>query len=181
MYESKLDQPTTEGRAWAVLFTAGGTGAGKTTAVNAAGDAFGKPEITYDTNMNTLSSAVDKVEQALAAGRDVRIAYVYRDPVEALTGGAIPRAERQAVKFGSGRTVPLAEHAKTHIGVRPVMEALAARYADDPRVELAAIDNSHGKGNSRIAELADLPRVEEDSLRERLSEDRKSTRLNSSH
>src|SRR3546814_4228496 len=85
----------------------------KTTAVNAAGDAFGKPEITYDTNMNTLSSAVDKVEQALAAGRDVRIAYVYRDPVEALTGGAIPRAERQAVKFGSGRTVPLAEHAKT--------------------------------------------------------------------
>src|SRR3546814_14261932 len=120
--------------------------------------------------MTPLSSAVDKVEQALAAGRDVRIAYVYRDPVEALTGGAIPRAERQAVKFGSGRTVPLAEHAKTHIGVRPVMEALAARYADDPRVELAAIDNSHGKGNSRIAELADLPRVEEDSLRERLSE-----------
>src|SRR3546814_10877261 len=50
------------------------------------------------------------------------------------------------------------------------MEALAARYAVDPRVELAAIDNSHGKGNSRIAELADLPRVEEDSLRERLSE-----------
>src|SRR3546814_18773786 len=99
-----------------------------------------------------------------------RIAYVYRDPVEALTGGAIPRAERQAVKFGSGRTVPLAEHAKTHIGVRPVMEALAARYADDPRVELAAIDNSHGKGNSRIAELADLPRVAEDRLRERLSE-----------
>src|SRR3546814_19874096 len=91
--------------------------------------------------MNTVSSAVDKVEQSLAAGRDVRIAYVYRDPVEALTGGAIPRAERQAVKFGSGRTVPLAEHAKPHIGVRPVLEALAARYADDPPVELAAIDN----------------------------------------
>src|SRR3546814_9387770 len=57
LYESKLAQPTPEGLDRAVLFTAGGTGAGKTTAVNAAGDAFGKPEITYDTNMNTLSSA----------------------------------------------------------------------------------------------------------------------------
>src|SRR3546814_7560989 len=96
LYESKLAQPTPEGLDRAVLFTAGGTGAGKTTAVNAAGDAFGKPEITYDTNMNTLSSAVDKVDQALAAGRDVRLAYVYRDPVEALACGALPRAERQA-------------------------------------------------------------------------------------
>src|SRR3546814_16609272 len=102
--------------------------------------------------MNTLSSAVDKVEQALAAGRDVRIAYVYRDPVEALTGGAIPRAERQAVKFGSGRTVPLAEHAKTHIGVRPVMAALAARYADDPRVERAAIATSPAIGRAQRRE-----------------------------
>src|SRR3546814_2422265 len=89
--------------------------------------------------MNTLSSAVDKVEQALAAGRDVRIAYVYRDPVEALTGGAIPRAERQAVKFGSGRTVPLVEHAKTHIGVRPVMEALAARRSEEHTSELQSL------------------------------------------
>src|SRR3546814_13606038 len=105
--------------------------------------------------MTPLSSAVDKVEQALAAGRDVRIAYVYRDPVEALTGGAIPRAERQAVKFGSGRTVPLAEHAKTHIGVRPVMEALAARYADYPRFELAALANIHGKGHSRLSHIPD--------------------------
>src|SRR3546814_932662 len=98
--------------------------------------------------MNTLSSAVDKVEQALAAGRDVRIAYVYRDPVEALTGGAIPRAERQAVQFGPGRTVPLAEHAKTHIGVRPVMAAPAARYADYPRLDLYAIGNRHRQGHS---------------------------------
>src|SRR3546814_9564891 len=64
LYESKLAQPTPEGLDRAVLFTAGGTGAGKTTAVNAAGDAFGKPEITYDTHMNTLSSAVDKVERS---------------------------------------------------------------------------------------------------------------------
>lgn len=170
LYEHKLAQPTPAGFESAVLFTAGGTGAGKTTAIQAAGDALGKPEIVYDTNMNTLSSAVAKIDQALEAGREVRIAYVYRDPVEALTGGAIPRALRQAEKFGSGRTVPLEEHARTHAGVRPVMDAIAARYADDPRVQLVAIDNSRGKGQTRVVDLADLPRVEENQLRERLQD-----------
>lgn len=168
IYEAKLARPTPEGREPVVMFTAGGTGAGKTSAIQAAGAALGKPEIVYDTNMNTLGSALDKVEQALDAGRQVRIAYVYRDPVEALTGGAIPRAQRQAEKFGTGRTVPLQEHARTHAGVRGVMDAIEQRYADDPRVELVAIDNSRGKGQQEIVELASLPKVEEDSLRERL-------------
>src|SRR3546814_13044089 len=100
--------------------------------------------------MNTLSSAVDKVEQALAAGRDVRIAYVYRDPVEALTGGAIPRAERQAVKCGSGRTVPLAENAKRNLGVRPGQAAPAARHAADTRHQLVPLANNTGTRRTRV-------------------------------
>lgn len=168
LYEQKLAQPTPAGMDNTVLFTAGGTGAGKTTGMRAMGDAIGRPEIVYDTNMNTLSSAVDKIEKALAAGRNVDIVYVYRDPVEALTGGAIPRAQRQAEKFGTGRTVPLAEHAKTHVGVRPTMEAIAARYADDPRVQVSAVDNSRGKNKQQVVDLATLPRVEETTLHERL-------------
>jgi hypothetical protein len=170
IYETKLAQPTPEGLDRRVLFTAGGTGAGKTTGMQAMGGSLGRPEIVYDTNMNTLASAVEKVEQALAAGRDVDVLYVYRDPVEALTGGAIPRAERQAAKFGTGRTVPLDEHAKTHLGVRGVMEAIAEKYRDDPRVQITAVDNSRGKGKQEMVELASLPRVEETTLRERLEE-----------
>ncbi|WP_165710843.1 zeta toxin family protein [Stenotrophomonas maltophilia] len=164
LYEQKLAQPTPEGFDSTVLFTAGGTGAGKSSGVKAMGDSIGRPEIIYDTNMNTLSSAVDKIEQALAAGRDVDIVYVYRDPVDALVNGAIPRAQRQAERYGSGRTVPLREHARTHAGVRPTIEAIAARYADDPRVKVTAIDNSQGKGKQKVVDLASLPRVEEDSL-----------------
>ncbi|WP_414608582.1 zeta toxin family protein [Stenotrophomonas pavanii] len=164
LYEQKLAQPTPEGFDSTVLFTAGGTGAGKTSGMKAMGDSIGRPEIIYDTNMNTLSSAVDKIEQALAAGRDVDIVYVYRDPVDALVNGAIPRAQRQAERYGSGRTVPLREHARTHAGVRPTIEAIAARYADDPRVTVTAIDNSQGKGKQKVVDLASLPRVEEDSL-----------------
>jgi len=164
LYEQKLAQPTPDGFDSTVMFTAGGTGAGKTTGMRALGDSIGKPEIIYDTNMNTLSSAVNKIEQALAAGRDVDIVYVYRDPVDALINGAIPRAQRQAERYGSGRTVPLREHARTHAGVRPTIEAVAARYADDPRVKVTAIDNSQGKGKQKVVDLASLPRVEEDSL-----------------
>lgn len=168
LYEQKLAQPTPAGMDNTVLFTAGGTGAGKTTGMRAMGDAIGRPEIVYDTNMNTLSSAVDKIEKALAAGRNVDIVYVYRDPVEALTGGAIPRAQRQAEKFGTGRTVPLTEHAKTHVGVRPTIEAIAARYAGDQRVNILAVDNSRGKNKQAPSELAAIPRVEETNLHERL-------------
>lgn len=170
LYEQKLAQPTPEGFDSTVLFTAGGTGAGKTSALKARGEVGGRPEIIYDTNMNTLSSAVDKIEQALAAGRDVDIVYVYRDPVDALTNGAIPRAQRQVERFGTGRTVPLREHARTHSGVRPTIEAIAARYADDPRVNIDVIDNSGGKGQQKMTKLASLPRVEEDSLHGSLQE-----------
>lgn len=168
-YAEKLAQPTPEGMDRKVMFTAGGTGAGKTTALRDIGDAFGRPEIVYDTNMNTLGSARQKVEQALDAGREVLITYVFRDPVEALTGGAIPRAQRMAAERGTGRTVPLAEHAKTHAGVRGVMDALAQQYADDARVQIVAIDNTRGRGNAQVVDLESLPQVEQNSLHGQLA------------
>jgi hypothetical protein len=168
LYDAKLAAPTPEGLDPTVLFTAGGTGAGKTTGVDLVGDAFGKPEIVYDTNMSTLHSAIDKIEQALASLRKVEILYVYRDPVEALTGGAIPRAQRMKARLGSGRTVPIDEHAKTHQGARQVMDALAEKYRDDPRVQLTAVDNSRGKGQAIITPLESIPAVPENGVREGL-------------
>src|SRR6185312_7181662 len=121
-------------------------------------------------NMNTYASAERKVQQALDAGRDVNILYVYREPVEALVNCALPRAERQRAEFGTGRTVPLSEHIRTHANVRGVMERLAEKYRDDPRVQIRAYDNSRGKGMGAFADIADLPQVEENGLHERLSE-----------
>lgn len=167
LYAEKLAAPTPEGLDRTVLFTAGGTGAGKTTALKKMSGAV-RPEIVYDTNMNTLASAEKKVKQALDAGRDVRILYVYRDPVDALIHGAVSRANRQVQEHGTGRTVPLGEHARTHLGVRGVMEALAEKYRNDPRVDIHAFDNSRGKDLGRFSALEDIPRVEENGLHERL-------------
>ena len=124
----------------------------------------------YDTNMNTFKSADDKIKQALDAGRDVRIFYTYRDPIESLTEGALTRASKMEKNFGSGRTVPLSEHLKTHIGSRNTIDELASKYKDNPNVQITAINNSLGKGNAKRIELSDLPKLNEKEIRKKLND-----------
>ncbi len=153
LYEHKLAELKPGER---VVFTSGGTGAGKTTAIqsiDAARQLQDGAAIVYDTNMNSLASAVSKIEKALKAGAEVHIVHVQRDPVEALVKGALPRAMRQEQQFGSGRTVPLAEHARTHRGAAEVIQQIAGRYADNPNVHIAIIDNTRGKGGAQLADL----------------------------
>lgn len=138
-----------------VLFTGGGTGAGKSSALSAI-EGSAKPAIVYDGNLSSFKSSVDKIEKALDAGYKVQIRYVYRDPIEALTGGALPRAEAMAAEKGSGRTVPLNEHLNTHLGVPKTAIALSERYRNDPRVDIQTIDNSHGAGNAQIVDTMDF-------------------------
>lgn len=150
MYAEKLAEAPQAGKDPMVLFTAGGTGAGKTTAIEAVPGVKAvadRAQIVYDTNMNKLGSASEKVEQALAAGKDVHIAYVYRDPEEALVHGALPRAMRM------GRTVPIEEHVKTHAGAFDVIKALQKRYAGNDRVSFSVIDNSRGKGDVALSSM----------------------------
>jgi hypothetical protein len=139
-----------------VMFTSGGTGAGKTSAITGVSDIAQMRHdaaIVYDTNMNTLHSAVQKVDQALAAGATVNIVHVQRDAVDALVHGALPRAMRQEREFGTGRTVPLSEHARTHRGAAEVIQQLAEKYKDNPNVAIRVIDNTQGKGGQRLADL----------------------------
>jgi hypothetical protein len=163
---SKAPQPTPAGRDREVLFTAGGTGAGKSSGLRALGGE--NAGIIYDTNMNTLASAAAKIDQALEAGWRVKLVYTYRDPIEAWVAGALPRAEKM------GRTVPVEIHVETHIGARQVIGELAARYREDPRVTVEVVDNSLGKGNQRVTSLEDLPEIDQIGLQERLERETRS-------
>lgn len=154
-YKELLAKPHDEDAT--VLFTAGGTGAGKTTALDKTlGAAQAHAEMIYDTNMNKLASSIKKIDQALATGRKVHIAYVYRDPVEAFTNGALKRAERQRGEFGTGRTVPVSIHAETHVGALETMRALAKHYDGNRRVKLTTIDNSGGPNTAHAIPLDKL-------------------------
>ena len=154
-----------------VLFSAGGAGAGKTTGIEQLlGDLKGTVGLIYDTNMNKLGSAAQKIDQALDAGWNVTIVYTYRDPVDALVNGALPRAMGQEKRFGSGRTLPIGEHLNTHVGARQVIDQLRERYAGDPRVSIEAIDNSRGRNNSARVSLAEVPQLDAATLKGQLDE-----------
>ena len=173
MYAEKLSQPTPPGKDNTVLFTAGGTGAGKTTGLQEAqkvSQGIRDAELVYDTNMNTFDSADKKIQQALKAGRKVGIVYTYRDPVEAMENGALKRASRMEQEMGTGRTVPIDEHFKTHMGSREVMDQLQKKYGDDHRFHMVVIDNSRGPGNATIVSGLDkLPRLDHNEVRKGLN------------
>jgi hypothetical protein len=173
MYAEKLSSPTPTGKDNTVLFTAGGTGAGKTTGLQEAqkvSQGIRDAEMVYDTNMNTFESADKKINQALTAGRKVGIVYTYRDPVEAMENGALKRASRMEAELGTGRTVPIDEHFKTHIGSREVMDQLQAKYGDDHRFHMMVIDNSRGPGNAAVVSGLDkLPRLDHNEVRKGLN------------
>jgi hypothetical protein len=174
MYAEKLSQPTPPGMDNTVLFTAGGTGAGKTTGLQMAREVnqnVRDAEMVYDTNMNSFDSADKKIDQALKAGRKVGIVYTYRDPVEAMEGGALKRASRMEAEMGTGRTVPIDEHFKTHMGSRDVMERLQSKYGDDHRFSMMVIDNSRGPGGVKVVSGLDkLPRLDHNEVRKGLSD-----------
>lgn len=174
MYAEKLSKPTPSGKDNTVLFTAGGTGAGKTTGLQEAqkvSQGIRDAEMVYDTNMNTFESADKKIQQALKAGRKIGVVYTYRDPVEAMEGGALKRASRMEAEMGTGRTVPIDEHFKTHMGSREVMDRLQEKYGDDHRFHMMVIDNSRGPGNATVVSGLDkLPRLDHNEVRKGLND-----------
>ncbi len=172
-YADKLAQPTPKDRHATVVFTAGGTGAGKTSGMEMAKKVdprLGKAELVYDTNMNSFDSADKKIRQALDAKRKVDIVYTYRDPVEALENGALKRARRMEETMGTGRTVPLSEHMRTHLGARQVIEQIAAKYRNNPQVQIRVIDNSRGAGKAQLSSLDKLPKLKENEVRKGLQD-----------
>ncbi len=174
LYTKRLAESARPGEAPVVLMTAGGTGAGKTSAIkqwSAKQEAAGtpKPQIIFDTNLNKASSAKPKIDEALAAGKKVIITYVSRDPVDALVNGALKRAMRQEGELGSGRTVPVEEHAATHVGSNEAIRELADHYAGNPNVEIRILDNNHGPGQAREIPLSELPKLAHNQVREKVN------------
>ena len=167
LYARELQKSAPKGKNNTILFTAGGTGAGKSTALDDVLEAPQKrAQLIYDSNVAGLESAIKRIDQALAAGKKVLIAYVYRDPIDALRG-ALGRGTRM------GRTVPIDVHATTHVNSNRVLKELARHYTSDWRVSINVIDNTRGRGNAvnNKGDLSILPdltytKVLEDSINE---------------
>jgi hypothetical protein len=151
LYRRALGQVTPSHVRRQVVFTAGGAGVGKTTAIRrfrSIAQALEAAEIIYDTTLSDFNSAVARIKQGLDAGRMVSIIFVYRDPVESFTGGVLPRART------TGRVTTLEGFLNTHIGAAEGILKVAALYKDDPGVAIGVIDNTRGIANAVVADLS---------------------------
>jgi hypothetical protein len=150
IYRRALRKEPAPDRRKQVVFTAGGAGVGKTTSIRKLADlshAVEAAEIVYDTILSSFRSSVERIAQALDAGRMVSIVFIYRDPIDSFVGGMLPRAKSM------GRTLPLEIFLNSHVGSIEALPKIAENYKDDRRVSIAVIDNSRGVENATAADL----------------------------
>jgi hypothetical protein len=170
LYKQKLSEPPKPGEEPIVIFTAGGTGAGKSTSLQTSrlyGDLFNKSQIIYDSTLTHTAGSIYRINLALDAGKKVYISAVYREPVDAYRNGVLPRAMGPD---GKGRTPSIDEHIEFHSKIRDSLETIIKFYKDDPRVGFSFIDNTRGMGNAVLNQTIDIFKPIEDYelLRDRL-------------
>ena len=111
-----------------VVFTAGGNGAGKTSA-GLTGD------VVMDSTLSNPQHSQRLIQSALDSGKRVHVVYTFR-PIEEAFQGVLDRAQTE------GRTVPINTMIKTHEGAATTVSQLYALYGDNPNVAFRFIDNS---------------------------------------
>ncbi len=148
VWKRALQNPETD-----VILYAGGSGSGKSSALsklmpkiesNAAG--------VLDSNLSNYNSAVQKITQAIQAGKSPKVVYVYREPVDAWVNGVIKRMK--ANKAEGGRIVPLSVFLKNTPDSLSVVRRLKQNGVD-----VTAIDNSLGAGKARVMTDAALAKL----------------------
>jgi hypothetical protein len=139
------------------LLTAGGTGAGKTTAIRTSSQTKGlisEAAIVYDSNFNSLGSARAKVTLALEAGLRVIVIFVHRHPVEAYLQGVLPRA------LGEGRTVSIEGHLRMHRDSLKTFLRCQRVFADNPQAAFLVLNNTGHEAEAFPSDIAYLKSVQ---------------------
>lgn len=147
-----------------VIFMAGGGGAGKSSAEHLLSDAMERANTILDGTLSSYDKASRNVQLALDNNQTVRIAYVYREPLDALAsekGGVLERAMKR------GRPVTLEALVKGHVGSSETVRKLQQAFGDNPNFKIQVIDNSRGAGNAVMSTLEDVPAVQLEGLMEK--------------
>jgi hypothetical protein len=121
------------------LFTAGGTGAGKTTSILRDGttkEVFNCSRVIFDGNLNSFKPARAKIEAVLERRCKVVVVFVHRHPVEAYINGVIPRA------LEHGRTVPIQGHLRMHKDSIETFLKCHRHFADNQNVSFIVLNNT---------------------------------------
>jgi len=129
-----------------VIFTSGGSGTGKSSALNNLSEY--KKEIKdsasiFDSNLSSELSAKKKFLETINAGKMPVIYYTYREIDDAFVNGIVKRMKTNAAEMG--RLVPNKVIAKNHIDSWRI-----AKEFDDLGYKVKYVDNSLGKDKSKL-------------------------------
>lgn len=145
-----------------VMFMAGGGGAGKSSAEYLLGAEMDRAGTILDGTLSSYDKAARNIQMALDNNQSVIIAYVYREPVEAMQNGVLTRAMKR------GRTVTIDAVVKGHAGSSEVVRRLQETFGNNPDFLIKVIDNSHGPDGAVISTLDEVPIVKYEGLKEKL-------------
>jgi hypothetical protein len=131
------------------MFTAGGSGSGKSEAMGLAKEILGAPEdsLTFDSVLGNFDKSVAKINEALK-GQDGPVDIIYTNaPLEL------------AVKLNlqRGRTVRLDTQLNAHFQASENIKKLAEHYKNDPRVNITVVNNSGDPPDLAEGKLSDVP------------------------
>ncbi len=141
------------------LFTAGGTGAGKTTSIRSSEQTAGlltNARIIYDSNFNSLGSAKAKVELAIASGSTAVVIFVHRHPVESYLQGVLPRALEE------GRTVSINAHLRMHRDSLKTFLRVQRAFAENSKAAFTVLNNTGHAAEAFPADISYLKGVKYD-------------------
>lgn len=159
IYSQALDRKAANGDKSPTLFSAGGGGSGKSATRPVAEAAFGADPngLFYDSTLSSFSSASKRIDEALSKTEgDVGIVYT-NTPIST------------ALDFNAARerTVSIDTLMHAHVGASDTIRELVEHYADNPRVQIAIINNAKGK-KPEVGDVADVPTYNAFEIRQQL-------------
>lgn len=159
IYSEALDRKAAANDMTPTVFSAGGGGSGKSTTRPVAEAVLGADPngLFYDSTLSSAASATKRIDEALAKTKgEIGIAY---------TNMPIDQALRMNAK--RSRTVSIDTLLHAHVGASDTIRKLAEHYKDDPRVQIAVVNNAIGK-DPALGTVADVPKYNAFEIREQL-------------
>lgn len=134
---------------WRILFTSGGTGVGKSTALGWLSEdpeTQDRYDILVDGTLSDHEAAQAKIRDAFALGHRVTVIHVHRDFAE-----TVRMVVKRAIE--KGRTVTLDNIAATHFRSRETLFKLVEEFGT--RIKVRVLEN-RGEERSRVISLSKL-------------------------
>ena len=144
-----------------VMFTAGGSGSGKSEAMKISKQALDIKDdaLTFDSVLGNFDKSTKKIDEALN-GQDGNIDIVYTNaPLELAT----------LLNLKRDRTVRLDVLVEAHAQASDNIRKLAEHYKDNQRVSINIVNNKGYPPDIAVGELSDVPKyTDRAEIRERL-------------